>query len=131
MRFVVLRHQPGEASKGEGVHWDFILETAPGAERLPTWRLAAWQGLEVGEFVAEAVRLPDHRRAYLDYEGEISGERGRVKQAISGTAVIIFQTPERLELLLRGNGQELRAIGIAENSEYWRWSFLRPERATP
>ena len=32
-----------------------------------------------------ALRLPDHRTIYLDYEGPISGNRGRVRQVAKGT----------------------------------------------
>lgn len=65
-RFVVQRHdvKPGET------HFDFMVERG---ETLVTWKLPAppADGLE-GE------RSFDHRAIYLDYEGEISGGRGRV-----------------------------------------------------
>lgn len=40
-----------------------------------------------------AWRLPDHRLAYLDYEGEISGGRGCVTQVMTGT----FEFQQRSE----------------------------------
>lgn len=120
LRFVILRHEPGEVSAGEAVHWDFLVETVAGAEWLPTWRLAAW---EEGAFVVEAVRLPDHRRAYLDYEGPISGGRGRVKRVASGVVEILRQTATRWELLLHTNKKILRAVGTASDEDHWMWSF--------
>jgi len=36
-------------------------------------------------FVCPAVRLPDHRKHYLDYEGEISDNRGKVSRIDTGT----------------------------------------------
>ena len=37
------------------------------------------------EAIGNASQLADHRIDYLDYEGEISGERGSVKRVYSGT----------------------------------------------
>ena len=36
-------------------------------------------------FACSATRLPDHRKHYLDYEGEISGNRGTVARIDAGT----------------------------------------------
>ena len=36
-------------------------------------------------FTCSAIRLPDHRKHYLDYEGEVSGDRGTVSRIDSGT----------------------------------------------
>ncbi|QEH33535.1 ATP-dependent DNA ligase [Aquisphaera giovannonii] len=72
-RFVLLEHEHN------GVHWDFMLE-AGGA--LWTWALRALP--ERGREVV-ARRLPDHRLAYLSYEGPISGDRGRVRRVAEGT----------------------------------------------
>ena len=68
-RFVILEHDYPE------LHWDFMLECA-GA--LKTWRLAEPPATH-GELIA-AVALEDHRLDYLDYEGPVSGNRGRVKR---------------------------------------------------
>ncbi|MBI3098056.1 MAG: hypothetical protein HYY93_07425 [Planctomycetes bacterium] len=70
-RFVIQRHDvaPGVT------HYDLMLEHEG---VLKTWRLtdpqAALDGLDVD---LEAIR--NHRIAYLEYEGEISGGRGRVQ----------------------------------------------------
>jgi hypothetical protein len=66
-RFVILRHQrPNET------HFDLMLEVEG---VLKTWSLP--QAPEIGvEMECEA--LPDHRLAYLDYEGPISAGRGAV-----------------------------------------------------
>ena len=70
-RFVLLHHAM-EASAGRYDHWDLMLEHGGTLvtfelDRLPT---------ATGQF--EARRLADHRLAYLDYEGHISGNRGQV-----------------------------------------------------
>ena len=72
-RFVIQNH-----TTADGGHFDLMLE-AGGA--LATWRLSRLPG---GEAQA-AERLGDHRLAYLEYEGEISGGRGRVEIADRGS----------------------------------------------
>ncbi len=71
-RFSLLRHDyPTE-------HWDFFLECG---DALRSWRLASRPA--VGEDIAADPR-PDHRKAYLDYEGPVSNGRGRVVQGDAG-----------------------------------------------
>src|SRR5687767_7893471 len=74
LRFVVLHHT--------GVpmpHFDLMFETGPGGP-LATWRSADWPV----NSPAVVERLADHRRKYLDYEGPVSGDRGRVSRVIEG-----------------------------------------------
>ena len=77
-RFVILHHEtpPGYHRPP---HWDFMLE-ADGVLR--TWALpekpAPGRALTV-----EAIA--DHRLSYLEYEGEVSGDRGRVARWDWGT----------------------------------------------
>lgn len=75
-RFVILKHSVNGAA-----HFDLMLEVE-GQEKLRTWQLARWP-LNVGESCL-ARQLDDHRRAYLEYEGEISGGRGVVQRVASG-----------------------------------------------
>ena len=75
LRYVILRH--------DGVpepHFDLMFETAEGSA-LATWRSPSWP--PTGEQQVE--KLPDHRRDYLDYEGPVSNDRGRVARVESGT----------------------------------------------
>lgn len=76
-RFVILRH-----SVNGGEHFDLMLEV-PGQEKLRTWQLAKWP-LDPGES-CKAREIEPHRRAFLDYEGEISGGRGHVQRVMAGT----------------------------------------------
>lgn len=78
------------------MHWDLLVEIA-GQERLATWRLAQNPLERTGAIPAE--RLADHRRAYLEFEGALSGKRGRVR--------IIERGPATIE---RWNGNELSAL---------------------
>jgi hypothetical protein len=74
LHYVVLRHE-GVAEP----HYDLMLEVAPGSA-LATWRLNEWPPTQHATFTP----LPDHRRAYLTYEGPISGDRGTVRRIAGG-----------------------------------------------
>ena len=85
---VLLRHELLDGSW----HFDWLIEpssanAAPGGPDdrvLLAFRIA--HRLDLGppsEFRAE--RLANHRRLYLDYEGEIAGGRGRVTRVAAGT----------------------------------------------
>ncbi len=81
-RFVVLRHEtpPGHERP---THWDFMLE-AGGVLR--TWALA--EAPCRGRAIA-AEELAEHRLAYLEYEGDVSGGRGSVVRWDAGTYEVL------------------------------------------
>ena len=94
-RFVVLFHEtPAGASRPS--HWDLMLEQG-GALR--TWALEQEPRSEVS-IVAAA--LPDHRLAYLDYEGPISGDRGCVTRWDQGAYRIVAESAHELKVELAG-----------------------------
>ncbi|MGD9644585.1 MAG: DNA polymerase ligase N-terminal domain-containing protein [Pirellulales bacterium] len=94
-RFVVLFHEcPGGSPRPS--HWDLMLET-DGALR--TWALARAPD-EATEQLAE--RLPDHRIAYLDYEGPVAGDRGHVMRWDAGDYRELIAEPQHLVIELRG-----------------------------
>jgi hypothetical protein len=72
-RYVILEHDFPTR------HWDFMLESD---DVLKTWRLAAPP--QAGDGVAAEPSF-DHRRAYLDYQGPVSGGRGTVTRWDAGT----------------------------------------------
>lgn len=47
-------------------------------------------------------KLTDHRRAYLDYEGPVSNDRGHVTRIEQGHYELIAHTVERFEVKLSG-----------------------------
>ncbi len=47
-------------------------------------------------------KLVDHRRAYLDYEGPVSNDRGHVTRIEQGDFELIVHNEDRFEVLLRG-----------------------------
>jgi hypothetical protein len=74
LQYVILRHEDISDP-----HNDLMFETLPGSQ-LATWRSESWPI----ERRISLTRLRDHRRAYLDFQGEIPGYRGRVYQIARG-----------------------------------------------
>src|SRR3954469_17439190 len=113
-RFVLLYHDcPTHSALAS--HWDFMLESG---DLLRTWRLMQlrrlWKAAHdqtVAQFrncpaLAEndaiyATQLGNHRLAYLDYEGDVSGGRGRVIRVAAGTyaygSEVVLQIKCKLE----------------------------------
>lgn len=94
-RFAVLRHETAG-----GVHWDLMLESNG---VLLTWSVPPlFEGMPdraIPSFESPAVRLPDHRMVYLDFEGPVSRNRGEVRRIDAGT----YEPKERSRFQLRGN----------------------------
>jgi DNA polymerase Ligase (LigD) len=91
LRFVVLEH------RWKGVHWDFMLECG---DALRTWAidLPLAAGVDL-----PARALPDHRLIYLDYEGEISGNRGQVRRVDMGTYRALDWSAGRVRVEVTGS----------------------------
>jgi hypothetical protein len=93
---------------------------------LMTWSLAelptSWRTPPGHSFIElEAVRLPDHRPAYLDFEGPVSGDRGHVKRIDRGDYEIVDESPEWLRVRLTG------AVAVGEV----RLPIAPPTRVSP
>jgi hypothetical protein len=117
-RFAVLRHD-----SPRGTHWDFLLEMG---SALRTWALP--QAPEPGaELICEA--LPDHRLAYLDYEGPVSGQRGSVARWDRGTYEVCRQSDRELVVELCGEKLSGRVVldRLADAPGRWRCSFAARE----
>jgi hypothetical protein len=117
-RFVVLRHE-FPAGHSRAAHWDLMFEWG---QVLRTWAVPE-EPFSAKGTVAEA--LADHRRAYLDYEGPVSGDRGTVTRWDAGEYRLKCSTDSRLEAVLLG--QRLRGRLTIEAEEggghLWRVSF--------
>lgn len=74
-RFVILHHL---APTGE--HWDFMLEQE---NALATWQLVS-EPVNRGSCPIECVRIHDHRKHYLTFQGPVSGGRGIVTRIDQG-----------------------------------------------
>jgi len=118
-RYVVLRHD-----SPDGRHWDFMLETGG---VLATWALA--EAPHAAGVVA-ARPLPDHRIAYLDYEGPLSAGRGAVTRWDRGT--YHCKRREADELVAVVAGEVLRGeIILRRSSEaptQWTFAYLPSSR---
>lgn len=77
LSYVILEHTVNGTK-----HFDLMLEV-PGKEKLRTLQLQA-RLLKPGD-TCEFKELEPHRRAYFEYEGEVSGGRGQVKRVERGT----------------------------------------------
>jgi hypothetical protein len=99
-RFVVLRH--------EGVdppHYDLMFELSSGGS-LATWRSDVWPIVRP----TPLVKLDDHRREYLSYEGPLTGGRGFVRRVAGGRCRIERpgETQMRIAFLDQPGGLVLR-----------------------
>lgn len=113
-RFVVQHHV-----LSANQHWDLMLEYND--------TLATWQLSDPPENCAKtrvtAIRLADHRTAYLDYEGPVSNDRGHVAIADAGTYRLISRSEALWEIEL--TGRALRGVFRLSLSEPGtdRWEF--------
>ncbi len=67
--------------------------------------------------------LPDHRLAYLDYQGPISGGRGSVTRWDRGTCRVTHQSDAELAVRLAGGKLTGRATLTRLPGEAGRWQF--------
>lgn len=123
---VARRYEPDESDESVdargGDHYDWMFE-ADG--QLATW---ATPKLILGDLPGEvgAIRLPDHRIAYLQYEGDVSGNRGSVQRVEEGLFKLTDAAPDRYEIRTRGNRDGAMVIyrtWCGEGASFWRISF--------
>lgn len=97
-QFVILRHHVGsnptrESEVAGSVHYDWMFLIGD--------KLCTWSTVVVGSLTKDtcidAVRLPDHRAAYLDFQGDIGGDRGTVAQVARGTFALIEDSDDRFQ----------------------------------
>lgn len=118
LRFVILEHQ-----SPRGLHWDFMLQREGS---LATWALAREP---VADLVIAAEALADHRLAYLDYEGPITGGRGTVVRWDAGTYEPVRWEAEVVVARLLGVRLcgEVRLEKGADHPQDWAFAFS-PDR---
>jgi hypothetical protein len=122
-RFAVLHHAAaGGAGSAEGAdapHYDFLFDTTD-TSSLVTFRLPDWP-LAPGS-THRALKLREHRRIYLTYEGQISGDRGHVSRVAEGE-VRVFQSGANWLL----SGPDDRPFLIFEPVQNDEWQVTRSE----
>ncbi len=122
-------------------HWDLMLEQA---QALATWQLAVPPELVAASAEPEAAlaqpldtqgiparRLADHRKAYLDYEGPVSGNRGEVHIVDSGTYTLLAadETQWLIEMAGRVLRGRFRLLRRGETPDGWRIIRCRGDAA--
>lgn len=119
-RFVILEH-----SLSDSVHWDLMFDVG---EALVTWQCKVnplsqhWHS----DTSLPLRRISDHRRAYLDYEGPVSADRGEVHRVEEGEYFPLVRRPELWTVQLAGRilvGTFLLSETGA-NDAGWRLQFL-------
>lgn len=113
-RFVLLRHET-PPSFGRPSHWDLMLESGG---RLRSWALLEQPDLAPSQNV-EAIG--DHRPAYLDYEGPVSGDRGDVRRVDGGELQWLVDSASEVIAILRGQHVRGRLTLRLEASDAQRW----------
>ncbi len=115
--FVILRH----CDYGP-VHYDLMLQAG---DALATWQVAVNPAeLTIGE-AAEAKALPDHRLAYLSYEGPVSQDRGRVERIEQGRYTTQTDEPTRRVVELAGQALAGSFELVEEADGPGRWRLTR------
>lgn len=112
-RFTISRHTGSK----EGDHFDLMLEHG---EALKTWRIGspAFQAKQAAQLIK------DHRKTYLDYEGEVSGKRGKVEIWDSGTYASEVWTDARILVALTGKQFKGRILLEATADPAADWSLV-------
>ena len=124
-RFVILHHD-APAGHDRSSHYDLMLEQGG---VLWTWSL---DKLPAVGFAGQAQALPDHRLAYLDFEGPLTGNRGSVERVEQGEYELLERAESRV--LVRLAGKTLRGIleldRTEESSDLWQ-AKLRADNSAP
>ena len=116
-RWVLLHHQVGDRlvwSRRSADRGDFDFMLAPvgslqevtGSENsrsedsrcLWTWAIPVNPLDQSLPLECSADRLPNHRAAYLEYEGPVSGDRGNVQRVANGSYQVVSWSEKRIEL---------------------------------
>ena len=157
-QWVLLHHQVSGPISDRDDHFDFMLSpmdsalpapapSEPGSDdwssdgggQLWTWAIPVNPIEQPLPLVCDAERLPDHRRAYLDYEGPISGNRGQVQRVASGSYEVVSWSEERIELRVQcsdaaeaGHEQPFLVL-LNRQDEVWSlsWSAVVEPRLSP
>jgi hypothetical protein len=110
---VLLRHDLPDGTS----HFDWMVQRAPG-QGLITFRVQERIDLQSPQ-VFTCERLPDHREVYLEYEGPISGGRGRVERMEAGGAEILHLSRDRVRVRIELGGLRGEFLGVRRAGATW------------
>lgn len=116
-----MRHEV-PADFGRPSHWDLLLERDANCwtwavEHLPGPFGGSRDGLSV-----EALRLPAHRKFYLDHEGPVSGDRGTVRRELAGECRWISVNDNRVRVQLEFDGTTVDVVIEQVRDDRWKLS---------
>jgi len=106
-RFVLLEHDHPV------LHWDLMLETV---DALHTWRLPQPPR---GAETFTTVRIGEHRLAYLDFEGPVSDNRGRVRRWDAGH--FEWLQKDEGQIVVRLDGATMKGLLRLDRQEEQQW----------
>jgi len=120
---LLLHHTPDGAS-----HHDWMFQPGDDPEELLiTFRLDERPDQGAGPWRAE--RLDDHRPAYLDYQGPLSGQRGHVVRLADADATLWSESPDHFEARCAWNHADTPRHYTAARTPNGAWLVrLLPER---
>ncbi|MBB6430686.1 hypothetical protein [Algisphaera agarilytica] len=134
----LLRHDtPAAMNSGVQPHYDWLI-LDPQAHRNPDlglWTMrtpAHWRDWPKLQRL-DLTPLPRHRRRYLHWEGQLTGNRGHVHIAGRGHVVAHLWTPARIELTLHPHAanhatEEPIALSLTPLAAGWRGVVNSPVR---
>ena len=118
-RYVILLHEM-PANSDRPTHFDLMLEENG---VLRSW---AMDRMPAPDELVSAQQLDDHRLAYLDFEGQVSGNRGRVSRVAAGMYELTDES--KVEITVRLHGEklsgELSLTREDDSAHLWRVSFV-------
>ena len=107
---------PPESDRG--LHWDLMLEQAG---VLRTWALS--EEPRIGSTI-QGLLLDDHRLAYLEFEGEVTGGRGIVTAWMKGTYKRYGEDATQFVIdLLSPNWTSRVVAAQTEKTNQWQFQF--------
>ncbi|MAY75045.1 MAG: hypothetical protein CMJ31_10085 [Phycisphaerae bacterium] len=117
---VLLRHILPDG----GWHLDWLIERPDTSteHRLLSFRTEVDPIEAEGPF--EATAMPDHRAAYLEFEGEVSGGRGTVTRIWKLECRLRLATMERVEVEIADSGGNRGWQGIFASEDRWTFTEL-------
>jgi hypothetical protein len=89
---------------------------------LKTWRVPQWPLADVQQGEA----FPDHRLAYLDFEGQLTGNRGTVRRVGTGKYETLDREPHRWVVRLTGAMAGKLSIQHTGTSVQFAWQADEP-----
>jgi hypothetical protein len=105
-------------------HYDLMLEQGPD-QPLATWQLSSSPVLLGAGGAMPARRIQDHRQAYLDYQGPVSGGRGNVRFLDRGRYELISAEAGQWSLRLNGTLLDGRYELVRIDQQGDQWTLRR------